>query len=268
MLYNCPSLEFYNAQDRHSSVFAEYFEIVKQSKVVVALAISFILQFTSTASSGSAEAGTMDFSWNDNQSIELNRTFYEDQTNSDLRSFAIDAVTQSDEFYSKQVSLERNVKGSWEYVTANYFFYNRPEPGLKATFYGIDPICGIRTWCSGKYRYRFVFGDTVLKEFAVTFIPRRSNLKIKLTTDKEQAWGTMHSLKVTTTPKVSLNCTVERDYENIGKLQVKNGSGSLKFRALTQQKPSSGRKVVTLYTVCKSAKYYGVSELSFALFVP
>lgn len=211
---------------------------------------------------------TMDFSWNDNQSSELSRTFYEDQFNGDLRFFSIDAVTQSDVFYLKKVSLERNVNGSWKYMTANYFFYNKPEPGLKANFYGIDPFCGVRIWCSGKYRYRFIFGETVLKEFTVNFVPKKSNIKVKLTSDKEQAWGTVHTLKATITPKVSLTCTVERDNENIGLLKVKNGAGSMKFTALAREKPVSGRSVVSLYTVCNSGKYYGASEFSFALFVP
>lgn len=132
----------------------------------------------------------------------------------------------------------------------------------------IDPFCGVRIWCSGKYRYRFIFGETVLKEFTVNFVPKKSNIKVKLTSDKEQAWGTVHTLKATITPKVSLTCTVERDNENIGVLKVKNGAGSMKFTALAREKPVSGRSVVSLYTVCNSGKYYGASEFSFALFVP
>jgi hypothetical protein len=227
------------------------------------------LQLTSTTSSNSSEASSPIFLWEDNQSADLNRTFYEDQDRPNFFAGAIIVSTQNfnwarSDDYRHQITLEKFVKGAWkeELFGTPSFFYD-----YKVTIY-IDPICGARIWCSGKYLYRIKYEDTVFKEFTLNFVPKKSNLKIKLSTDKEQAWGTIHTLKATVTPKVSVTCNVERDSEKIGVLKVKNGLGSMKYRALMKAKPASGRSEVNLYAVCKSTKYYGVSEVGFDLFVP
>ena len=231
-----------------------------------------ILQLTSSTSSSSADAISPIFLWQDNQSSDLNRTFYEDQYGDDKG--IIFAWTQdfkwdrSGNLYP-QVYLEKFVKGSWkkmEYGGSTYFLSNY-EGAYTSNLY-IEPLCGTRIWCSGEYSYRIRHEDIVFEEFTLNFVPKKSNIKIKLTTVKEQAWGVMHTLKATVTPKVSITCSVERDSENIGVLKIKNGSGSIKYRALMESKPASGRSVVNLYTVCKSSEYYGVAEVGFNLFVP
>jgi hypothetical protein len=242
---------------------------MKSSKALFAIVCTLILQLTSTTSSSSAEASSPIFLWEDNQSADLNRTFYEDQEGPDFFAAAIIVSTQNfnwarSDDYRHQITLEKFVKGAWKeelFGTPSFF------SDYKVTIY-IDPLCGSRIWCSGKYSYRIRYENTVLKEFTLNFVPIKSNIKIKLTTVKEQAWGAMHTLKATVTPKVSINCSVERDDENIGTLKIKNGSGSIKYRALQESKPASGRSVVNLYTVCKSSKYYGVAEVGFNLFVP
>jgi hypothetical protein len=247
---------------------------MKRSKALFAIVCTLILQLTSTTSSGSAEASSPIFLWEDNQSADLNRTFYEDQVGPDddyrgkiFMSTPNYQWARSDDSFPKLV-LEKSVKGSWieHYYNPYYFSYNYKDAYTGMMY--IDPLCGSRIWCSGKYSFRIRYENTILKEFTLNFVPIKSNIKIKLTTVKEQAWGAMHTLKATVTPKVSVTCNVERDDEKIGVLKVKNGLGSMKYRALMEAKPASGRSVVNLYTVCKSSKYYGVAEVGFNLFVP
>jgi hypothetical protein len=212
------------------------------------------------------------FLWEDNQSADLNRTFYEDQVgpNDDNRG-KIFMSTQNYQWarsgdYFPKIILEKFVKGSWNQDYYNPYRFSGGYAGGTGTIY-IEPLCGARIWCSGKYLYRIRYEDKVFKEFTLNFVPKKSNLKIKLTTDKEQAWGKMYTLKATVSPKVSITCSVERDYESIGTLKITKGSGSIRYRALKEAKPASGRSVVNLYTVCKSGKYYGVAEIDFNLFV-
>jgi hypothetical protein len=243
---------------------------MRHFKILFASVCILILQLGAITSSSAADPSTLTFSWFDNESTDLNRTFYQSQVlPGEANWWDIKVLTQDSSWSGQSISLEKSVNGSWQYLTSRplYDFSGAAHTGLTSAF-TIDSLCGNRTWCSGKYLYRFKFGSLVLKEFAVTFIPVKSNLKIKLSTDREQAWGTVHTLKAAITPKVSVKCTVERNGENIGNLQVKNGSGELKFTALAYQKPATGRSVVTLYAVCKAGTYYGASELGFVLFVP
>lgn len=241
---------------------------MKHLKISISLMCILIFQLSSPSASEGADIRSLNFSWYDNQSSDLNRTFYEDQIEpGGAMWWDIKVLTQDSTWSGQGISMEENVNGSWEFITSRPLYdFSGTRSGYTTSF-TVEALCGNRTWCSGKYQYRFKAGTSIVKEFTVTFVPKKSNLRIKLSTDREQAWGTVHLLKATVSPKVSVTCTVERNGENIGDFTVKNGSGSLKFTALAYQKPASGRTIVTLYTVCKAGKYYGASELGFVLFL-
>ena len=243
------------------------FNLKKVTALILVLAsITAINQQNSQAADGS----TLRFFWSDNGSSELNRSFSEEQV-SDVQPswWILDVNTPDQSWEGLTLYLEKlDVDNKWSQVSwAPLYGFSSERPGLNASF-SIDAICGGRLWCSGTVNYRIRSKEVTLKEFKLTYIPKKSNLKIRLKTDREQAWGTEHLLKATVSPKVSVKCSVERNGENVGSLSIKNGAGSMKFVALAYQKPSSGRSIVTLYAVCKSAKYYGAAELGFILFVP
>ncbi len=233
--------------------------------ILVLSSITFFNQQNTQA----ADTSTLSFFWSDNGSTELNRTFSEEQV-SDVQPswWILDVNTLDKSWEGLTLYLEKLENGKWNQVSwAPLYGFSSERPGLNASF-SIDAICGGRLWCSGTRHYRIKSKDVTLKEFKLTYIPKKSNLKIRLKTDREQAWGTEHLLKATVSPKVSVKCSVERNGENVGTLNVKNGSGSMNFIALAHQKPATGRSIVTLYAVCKSGKYYGAAEVGFILFVP
>jgi hypothetical protein len=244
-------------------------QLTNLKRVTALILVLASITVFSQQSSRAAEGSTLRFFWSDNGSSELNRTFSEEQV-SDVQPswWILDVNTLDKSWEGLTLYLERLDNGKWSQVSwAPLYGFSSERPGLNASF-SIDAICGGRLWCSGTVDYRIRSKEVTLKEFKLTYIPKKSNLKMRLKTDREQAWGTEHLLKATVSPKVSIKCSVERNGENVGTLNVKNGSGSMKFIALAYQKPATGRSIVTLYAVCKSAKYYGAAEVGFILFVP
>jgi hypothetical protein len=245
---------------------------VKKTQLSLAIftLISFLTIGNSTLENAFATDGSsLNFYWYDNNSTELNRTFSEEELSQDQPAWWNLSVNTTDmSWNAKSLYLEKYSGGQWEEVMwGSLSEYSGPLPGLNAG-YVVDALCGNRTWCSGKYKFRMRSSTEVLKEFTLTFIPKKSNLKIKLSSDREQAWGSIHTLRVNLTPKISTNCVVERNGENVGNIKVLKGTGSLGVTALAYKKPTSGRTTVTLYVVCKNTKYYGAQETNYTLFLP
>ncbi len=244
-------------------------KISKVKRVIAVVLISTALTTVNQQNLQAADGSSLNFYWSDNDSTELNRTFSEEQvTDSQPSWWILDVNTQDKSWEGLTLYLEKFSNGKWTQVMwAPLYGFTGERPGLNAAF-TIDGVCGGRMWCSGIHNYRVKSKEVILREFQLRFVPKKSNLKIKLKTDREQSWGSEHLLKASVTPRVSVKCSIERNGENIGNLNVKNGSGSMKFTALAYQKPPSGRTVVTLYAVCSTGKYYGASETGFVLFVP
>ena len=246
--------------------------MVRQSKLkllILVLISVVVVQNSSTQVVSAADASTLNFFWYDDNSTDLNRTFEEKAISQDEPTWwSLEVNTTNKEWNGKVLYLERYVKNRWEEVMwGSLSEFSGPLPGYNAGFI-VDALCGNRTWCSGKIKYRVKSSMEILREFTVTFIPKSSNLKIKLTSAREQAWGTVHTLKAKVNPKINIKCLVERNGENVGTFKVAKGSGALGVTALAYKKPTTGRTTVTLFVVCKNFKYYGVQELNYSLFLP
>jgi hypothetical protein len=132
----------------------------------------------------------------------------------------------------------------------------------------IDPQCGVYTWCQGKVNFRLGIEGTVITEFSVNFVPKPSQLKVRLTSPAEVEWGKLFNLKVTVRPAASTKCTLVRATTQVGKATFSKGSGAFSVRALAYEKPEDGITKVNFLATCTQGSKVGKAEKTITVFVP
>lgn len=235
------------------------------------IAIILISVTPQTAGAANLPLEKIRWFWSDSNSSDLQRTFSEGEfaNAGDVPYIRVEANDPS--FQLKSIYLESYQSGRWkQYGISNPLSpdYDNNNFDLMQGILLVDPECGIYTWCKGIVKFRLVIENNVLSNFSVNFIPKQSQLSVRLSSPAEVAWGSLFNLSVSVNPKATSKCTLVRGSEQISKATFTGGKGKFSVRALAYQKPAGGITQVNFLVTCQQGQKDGKAEKTITVYVP
>jgi len=239
----------------------------------------------STSHASDVNFSNLNWGWSDGANLSnaqmLDRTFREvdySQSGNDLIPW-LTFQTYDPSFNLAQVQLQMKSGSQWQDVldpmtiadfsTANSSATAAPDPRISYT--GWMPFleqCSAYLWCNGLVQYRVLLNDQIFKTFKITYVAKKTNLKVILSSPSELPYGKTFSLKIGLIPKIKAKCSITRNSTSIGTAAIGNGSGLYSMYALTNSKPASAEEFMTLLVDCSGGKYSGAADKIISVFSP
>ena len=271
----------------HDVESAQVLGAKKFPKVLVLMCCSLFLTLlvSPSARATNLDFSTLNWSWSDQANSSNNQSLSRTFRDVDYIKAGENLIpwltfqTYDPSFNLAEVQLQLQSGSQWEDVLRpmSIMDYSMPDPNTGASpnprtsYTGWMPFlenCSAYLWCNGLAHYRVMINGQLFKTFNITYVAKKTNLKISLSAPQELPYGKTFSLKISTSPKVKVVCTLIRNSMQMGTKSLAKGSGTYSLYALTKTKPTNSTEYMTLLVSCKGGKYSGAADKIISVFAP